>query len=79
SVTSFGLFVLLSSLNIEGLLHIRDLSDDYYYFEEQQFRLVGKRTKQVFRIGSPVYVEIVNVNIDKRQIDLKFIEEEETE
>ncbi len=79
SVTSFGLFVLLSSLNIEGLLHIRDLSDDYYYFEEQQFRLVGKRTKQVFRIGSPVYVEIVNVNIDKRQIDLKFIEDEETE
>jgi ribonuclease R len=69
----------LSSLNIEGLLHIRDLSDDYYYFEEQQFRLVGKRTKQVFRIGSPVYVEIVNVNIDKRQIDLKFIEDEETE
>ena len=69
----------MSSLNIEGLLHIRDLSDDYYYFEEQQFRLVGKRTKQVFRIGSPVYVEIVNVNIDKRQIDLKFIEDEETE
>jgi len=76
-VTSFGLFVLMDELNIEGLLHMSDLSDDYYYFDESQFRLVGKKTKKVFRIGTKLTVRISNANIDKRQIDLTFVEQEE--
>ena len=76
-VTSFGIFVLLDELNIEGLLHIRDLSDDYYYFDESQFRLVGKKSKQVFRIGTKLTVNIMNANIDKRQIDLSYVENPE--
>ena len=74
-VTSFGLFVLMDELNIEGLLHMSDLSDDYYYFDESQFRLVGKKTKKVFRIGTRLTVKISNANIDKRQIDLSFVDE----
>ena len=77
-VTSFGLFILMDELNIEGLLHMSDLSDDYYYFDESQFRLVGKKTKKVFRIGTKLTVRISNANIDKRQIDLTFVEQEET-
>ena len=75
-VTSFGLFILLDELNIEGLLHMSDLSDDYYYFDEAQFRLVGKKTKKVFRIGTTLTVKISNANIDKRQIDLSLVEQE---
>ena len=75
-VTSFGLFVLMDELNIEGLLHMSDLSDDYYYFDEAQFRLVGKKTKKVFRIGTRLTVKISNANIDKRQIDLSYVDEE---
>lgn len=73
-VTSFGLFILLDELNIEGLLHMSDLSDDYYYFDEAQFRLIGKKTKKVFRIGTTLTVKISNANIDKRQIDLSLVE-----
>lgn len=75
-VTSFGLFILLDELNIEGLLHMSDLSDDYYYFDEAQFRLIGKKTKKVFRIGTTLTVKISNANIDKRQIDLSLVEQE---
>jgi ribonuclease R len=78
-VTGFGLFVLLDTLNIEGLLHIRDLNGDYYYFEEHQFRLVGKRSRQVFRIGSQLKVQIANANIDKRQVDLRMAPDEQSE
>ena len=75
-VTSFGLFILLDELNIEGLLHMSDLSDDYYYFDEAQFRLIGKKRKKVFRIGTTLTVKISNANIDKRQIDLSLVEQE---
>ena len=75
-VTSFGLFILLDDLNIEGLLHMSDLGDDYYYFEEAQFRLVGKKTKIVYRIGTTLTVKIINANIDQRQIDLSLVKQE---
>lgn len=74
-VTSFGLFVVLDGLFSEGLLHIRDLLDDYYTFEEQNYRLVGKRTKRVFSIGKRLRVRIINVNLKKRTIDLAFLGE----
>lgn len=72
-VTSFGLFVLLDNIYAEGLLHIRDLLDDYYEFDEKYFRLVGKRTKKVFQFGRRIKARIVKVSIEKRKIDLKFV------
>ena len=71
-VTSFGLFVILDNLYSEGLLHIRDLVDDYYEFDEANFRLVGKRKKRIYRFGGRIKVKIIRVNIDKRKIDLAF-------
>lgn len=72
-VTSFGLFVLLDNIYAEGLLHIRDLLDDYYEFDEKYFRLVGKRTKQVFQFGRRIKAKVVKVSIEKRKIDLQFV------
>ncbi|MBS1538166.1 MAG: ribonuclease R [Bacteroidetes bacterium] len=72
-VTSFGVFVLLDEVGIEGLLHIRDLTDDYYIFDEKNFQLVGRRRKQSYRIGTRLRVQIAHVNLDKREIDLKLV------
>ncbi len=68
-VTQFGVFVTLHDLMIEGLLHIRDIDDDYYVFDEQRMCIIGRRTKRAFRYGTVLRVRIVRANIDKRTID----------
>ncbi|MFN3194926.1 MAG: ribonuclease R [Chlorobiota bacterium] len=73
-ILNFGLFLLLEDLNVEGLLHIKELNDDYYRFDEKNLKFVGKRNKKVFTIGTRVKVKIANANIAKSQIDFKFIE-----
>ena len=69
-VTTFGVFVLIDTLMCEGLLHIRDLGDDYYHFDEKRMRLVGRRTRRVLQFGSVLNVVISRVDMDKRMIDL---------
>lgn len=73
-VTSFGIFVILDTIYAEGLLHIRDLLDDYYLFDEKYFRLIGRRTHKIYRFGDRIKVKIIRVNFEKRKIDLKIID-----
>ncbi len=73
-VTSFGLFVQMDGNYAEGLLHIRDLKDDYYVFDETKFRLVGRRHKKIYGFGTRIRVKIIKVSIDKRTIDLAYVE-----
>jgi ribonuclease R len=75
-VTQFGVFVVLDELLAEGLIKIRELDSDYYFFEERKHMLIGKRTKKVFRLGGRVKVQISKVNMEKREIDLRFLHEE---
>lgn len=76
SVTSFGLFVQLPN-TIEGLVHIRDLDDDYYVYDEDHLCLIGERTKKVYRLGDDVKVKCQKVDIPNREIFFKFIGESE--
>jgi ribonuclease R len=78
-VTSFGVFVMLDELMIEGLLHIKDLGDDYYIFDERRFRLIGKRTKRVLHMGGRLTVRIANADVDKRTIDLAAVDDQRRE
>lgn len=72
-LTGFGIFVTIKEHMIEGLLHIRDISDDYYYFDEKRFRLVGRRKHRVFQYGTQVSVTIVKASLEKRTIDLRLV------
>ena len=78
SVTSFGLFVELPS-TIEGLVHITDLDDDYYIFNESHLSLIGERTKKIYKLGDKVKVECINVDIENREIFFRITEEPKTE
>ncbi len=73
SVASFGLFVELKGLYIEGLVHVSNLRNDYYAFDPARQRLVGSRTQQVYKLGQAVRVKVVRVNLDERKIDLELI------
>lgn len=69
-VAQFGVFITLQDLMIEGLLHLRDINDDYYIFDEKKMRLFGRKNRRVFRYGSLVRVRIAKANVEKRMIDL---------
>jgi ribonuclease R len=73
AVTSFGFFVHLDSFPIEGLVHVRSLKDDYFYFEESDLTLVGQETNSSFGIGDSVLVKLSAVKVDEGKIDLELI------
>ncbi|MGY6213848.1 ribonuclease R [Methylolobus aquaticus] len=71
AVTSFGLFVELREIFIEGLVHISSLDKDYFHYDPVGHRLVGERTGVRYRLGDPVRVTVVRVDLDDRKIDLE--------
>lgn len=75
AVTGFGVFVELEDLYVEGLIHITALPSDYYHFEAAKQRLVGDRTRRVFKLGDRVDVKVVRVDLDERKIDFELVGE----
>jgi ribonuclease R len=73
-VTSFGFFVLLERVYVEGLVHVSTLGDDYYDFVPEAHALVGNRNRRRFRIGDPVRVRVVRADKEERQIDFMLLE-----
>jgi ribonuclease R len=69
SVTSFGLFVELKDIYVEGLVHVTSLSRDYYHFDAVGHRMIGERSGRVFRMGDTLRVQVVRVNLDERKLD----------
>ncbi|NLZ49038.1 MAG: ribonuclease R [Clostridiales bacterium] len=78
SVTSFGFFVELPN-TIEGLVHISNLHDDYYFYDEKHLCLIGERTKKMYRLGDEVKVKVSKVDIDNREIHFELTESEDEE
>lgn len=78
SITHFGIFVELSN-TIEGLIHFRSLNDDYYEFDEQNYRVIGAHKKKVYSIGQEVKIRVDKVNLELREIDFSLVREEENE
>ena len=70
SVTPFGLFVQLADIFVEGLVHITTMADDYYMFRDTDHALRGERTKRTFKLGDRVEVQLVKVDMDRRQVNL---------
>jgi len=69
-VTGFGLFVELSDIYIEGLVHVTALKNDYYQFDASGHRLMGERTRKSYRLGDSIRVKVVRVDLDEKKIDL---------
>ncbi len=73
-VTSFGLFVEINDLLVEGMIRVRDLPDDYYLFDEKRFTLRGRSTGREFRLGDPIRVQLASINPAERQIDFRVVQ-----
>ncbi len=73
-VSAFGLFIELIEHFVEGLVHISTMADDYYRFVEKAHILKGENTGKVYRLGDKVTVQVVRVDMERRQIDLGMVE-----
>jgi ribonuclease R len=69
AVTGFGLFVSLNDVFVEGLVHISNLNNDFYQFDQVKHRLVGERTRKTFRLGDTLWIQVMGVSLDDRKID----------
>ncbi|MFQ5935484.1 MAG: ribonuclease R [Acidiferrobacterales bacterium] len=70
-VTDFGVFVELSDVYVDGLVHITALGDDYFHFDPAKHRLIGRHTRKIFRLGDPLRVRVVRVDTEEARIDLE--------
>jgi len=75
AVTSFGLFVTLDALYVEGLIHITELGGEYYQFDEVRQELRGERSGVRYAVGGRVRVQVIRVDLDGRKIDFRMVRE----
>lgn len=74
-VVAFGIFVEIPQFLVEGLVHISDLADDYYIFEEKAYRLKGQNSGQIYRLGDEVRVRVVRADASERVLDFVLVED----
>lgn len=79
AATSFGLFVTLDQLYVEGLVHITELGGEYFRFDEARQELRGERSGIKYTVGSRVRVQVSRVDLDGRKIDFRLVREGETD
>ena len=75
SVTKFGLFVLLRQFEVDGLLRVDQLGGDRFDFDEENLRLVGRKSGMAYEIGEPIRVVVARADVEAGQIDFVLPEE----
>src|SRR5258708_25883913 len=73
-VQSFGLFVELDEIYVQGLVHVSSMTDDYYRFDERSHMLKGDDTGKVYRLGDRVKVQVTAANPEERKIDFALVD-----
>jgi len=76
ATTGFGLFVALTDIYVEGLVHVSALPGDYYHYDQVHHRLTGERTGRSFRLGDTVQVRVMRVDLDERKIDFELADKQ---
>ena len=76
AVTSFGFFVELADIYVEGLVHISNLGQDYFHFDPTSHQLKGERTNTNYRLGDTVKIKVARVDLDEKKIDFELIYKE---
>ena len=72
SITNFGMFIELPN-TIEGLVHVTNMTDDYYRFDDRQMMMIGERAGKQFRIGDEVTVRVADVKAEEATVDFEIV------
>ena len=73
-ITSYGIYAEIDENHCEGMIPIRDLSDDYYEFDERNFCLVGRRRHNRYQLGDAIRIQVAKANLEKKQLDFTICE-----
>jgi ribonuclease R len=76
AVVSFGVFVALNEVFVEGLVHVTELGQDYFHFDAARHQMMGERTGRRFRLGDKVRIRVVRVDIETSRIDFALVDDE---
>lgn len=74
-VTEWGMYVEIIENKCEGMIRLRDISDDFYTLDEKNYAIIGQRKKKVYQLGDEVKVKVKNVDLTKKQIDFSLVQE----
>lgn len=69
NITNFGMFIELKDSLIDGLVHLKDLTDDYYVYDEKNFLMVGKKKKKKYKLGEKIKVQLIRINKERRELN----------
>lgn len=72
-VTEWGMYVEIQENKCEGMVRLRDITDDFYTLDEKNFAIIGQRRKKVYQLGDTVQIKVKKVDLEKRQIDFTLI------
>lgn len=72
-VTEWGIFVEITANKCEGMVRLRDIEGDYYYYDQKNMAVVGQRTKASLQLGEKVAIKVVAADLENRRIDLKIV------
>ena len=73
-ITSYGIYAEIDENHCEGMIPMRDLSDDYYEFDERNFCLRGRRHHHRYQLGDAIEIQVAGANLEKRQLDFSIVE-----
>ena len=72
-ITEWGIYVEIIENQCEGMIHIRELADDFYEYDEENYRIKGRSTGKVFTLGDKVNIEVVKADLQKKQLDYRLV------
>ena len=72
-VTEWGIYVEIVENQCEGMINIRELGDDYYEYDEDNYCLRGRSTGKVYTLGDKVRIEVVKADLQKKQLDFRMV------
>ncbi|WP_164108644.1 MULTISPECIES: ribonuclease R [Sphingobacterium] len=72
-VTEWGMYVEIQENKCEGMVRLRDITDDFYTLDEKNFAIIGQRKKKVYQLGDTVQIKVKKVDLEKRQIDFTLL------
>ena len=77
-ITEWGMYVEIEPTKIEGMVSLREIKSDFFEFDEARYRLVGRRTRKIFRLGDLVRIKVKSANLEQRLLDYELVEQSNT-
>lgn len=78
-VTEWGIYVEIIENQCEGMVALRDLEDDFYEYDEENYRIIGRSNGKVYTLGDKIKIEVVKADLQKKQLDYKLVTDKSDE